>query len=182
MKNDPDRPSYRRGAITLRRRLGRVPAVHLSLPPAHIQITPLVDVLLVLLVLGVLAWAAGPTAKRATARSDASSDLLQGLSLPLRGTTQTQREVALGDKALLVGVGLHGQLSWRGVPVTREILAQQLREARERESHTDVWLAADEALPYADLMVWLEWLQGQQVSRLTLLSRVQPSAGVPGKP
>lgn len=172
-----------RGRITPpRRRLGGVGYPGAQAPSAQIQITPLVDVLLVLLVLGMLAWEASRASGRTTARANAPMELLQGLSLPLRAGATAQQDVMLDDTSWLVGLGAHGQLSWRGVPVTRDILAQQLRQAREHDPAASVWLAVDEALPYADLMVWLEWLQAQQVSQLTLLSRAQSSAQGAGKP
>jgi biopolymer transport protein ExbD len=151
-------------------------------PVAQIQITPLLDVLLVLLVLGLLAWAASRVSARTSVQQVAPVPLLQGLTLPLQGATDASRPIVPSEASALVGVGAQGQLSWRGVPVTRDILTLQLRRARELDPRVEVWLAVDEALPYADLMTWLDWLQLQQVSRLTLLSRSQPPAQSPGKP
>jgi biopolymer transport protein ExbD len=150
--------------------------------PLQIQITPLVDVLLVLLVLGLLAWAGNRAGSRVVLTSEPAPAPLPGLSLPLRHAADAQRASAADEKALLIGLGLHGHLSWRGTPVTRDILEQQLRQALEHDAQADVWLAADEALPYADLLPWLEWLQARQVSRLTLLTRSPSSARMSGKP
>jgi biopolymer transport protein ExbD len=143
---------------------------------------PLVDVLLVLLVLGVLTWAGHRVGGVVSPRVEPVPELLPGLTLPLRHATDTQRLADGAEKMPLIGLGLHGHVTWRGTPVTRDILEQQLRQALEHDPQADVWLAADEALPYADLLPWLEWLQARQVSRLTLLTRSPSSAQMSGKP
>lgn len=151
-------------------------------PQALIQVTPLIDVLLVLLVLGVLAWAghraSGPGAQSAVSTAES----IQGLTLPLQGPVQ-QDPVSPGDApAFMIGLGLHDQLSWQGVPVTRDMLLLRLREALEQQPQADVRLAVDQAVPYADLMPWLSWLQSQHVTRLTLLGRSSAAVAAPGKP
>lgn len=155
------------------------------MPQAQIQITPLVDVLLVLLVMGVMAWAAsqasGPARAQASPASDAS-DAMRGLSLPLGGGVDAAAPLKPREDPFRIGLGLQGRLSWADVPVTREILTRQLQEALARNPHAEVWLAVDQAVPYADLLPWLEWLQAQQVTRLTLLHRANPAAPVTGKP
>lgn len=154
-----------------------------AVPPlAQIQITPLIDVLLVLLVMGALAWAAQQAAGQSTAKVSTSPDPLQGLSLPLRSEADAAGPVTPTEDTLLLGIGPHGQLSWRGVPVTRDILQRQLQQALAQDARAEVWLAVDPALPYADMLSWLEWLQARHVTRLTLLSHSQPTASAAGKP
>ena len=152
------------------------------MPQAQIQITPLVDVLLVLLVMGVMAWAASQASGPARAHASDASDAMRGLSLPLGGGVDATAPLKPREDPLRIGLGLQGRLSWADVPVTREILTRQLQEALARTPHAEVWLAVDQAVPYADLLPWLEWLQAQQVTRLTLLHRANPAAPVTGKP
>jgi len=163
-------------------RLRRARHAGLAQPTMQIQITPLIDVLLVLLVLGLLAWAGHRASGRGTPSEVTPVALMQGLTLPLRGEADASNPVTLGEDSLWVELAVHGQLSWRGTPVTRDILAQQLRQAREQDPQAEVWLAIDERLTYADVMPWLEWLQSQHVARLTLLSRSQRPVGLSGKP
>ena len=164
-------------------RLRRMPGTP---PQVLIQITPLIDVLLVLLVLGMLAWSGSQATRHANERAAAlarsTPELLQGLSLPLRHGTEVARSVILEEDGVRIGLGLQGRLTWREAPVTRDILTSQLRTALEQNPHAEVWLAVDQAMPYADLLPWLDWLQSQRVQRLTLLSRSQPSAAQTGKP
>ena len=152
------------------------------MPQAQMQITPLVDVLLVLLVMGVMGWAASQASGPARAQASPASDAMLGLSLPLGGGVDAAAPLQPREGHLRIGLGLQGRLSWAGVPVTREILTRQLQEALARAPHAEVWLAVDQAVPYADLLTWLEWLQAQQVTRLTLLHRANPAAPVTGKP
>jgi biopolymer transport protein ExbD len=148
----------------------------------QIHITPLIDVLLVLLVLGGLAWSGSQVAAHTHVRATSSSDVLPGLSLPLRSPVEISADVPSPPDRLMIGLGVQGRLSWREVPVTRDILAHQLRTALEQDRLAEVWLAVDQAVPYADVLAWLEWLQAQQVTRLTLLNRSPLSAPVSGKP
>ena len=148
----------------------------------QIQVTPLVDVLLVLLVLGVLAWAGARVSGHVVPMGESAPERLSGLTLPFRNAADLPHQTGGGEQALLIGLGQHGQLTWRGTPVTRDILEQQLRQALEHDAQANVQLAVDEALPYADWLPWLEWLQARQVSRLTLLTRSPSSARMSGKP
>ncbi len=161
---------------------GRWRHAHLPVPLPQIQVTPLIDVLLVLLVLGVLAGSAAQTGKHASAKSLTSTDVLAGLTLPLRSGVDAAPMLTPTDDRLWMGLGLQGRLSWREVPVTHDILTRQLREALTHNRHAEVWLAVDQDVPYADLLPWLEWLQAQQVTRLTLLRRAPPPAPASGKP
>jgi biopolymer transport protein ExbD len=177
------------GAWLLRARFrpgAQVRHVPVTLPVAQIQITPLIDVLLVLLVLGVLAWTGSHAGRHAGGRTPSQAvsswDDLHGLTLPLRNGLDADRKITSPDDGIRIGLGLQGRLTWGGAPVTLDILTRQLHEALERRPHTEVWLSVDQALPYADVLPWLAWLQTQQVTHLTLLSRIQPAAPVTGKP
>ena len=118
---------------------------------------------------------------RARAREPALEPV-PGLSLPLRPHTGESPQTRWGERTALIGLGPHGRLNWRGTPVTRDMLEQQLSQVLAQDPQADVWLAADEALPYADLLPWLEWLQAQHVVRVTLLTRSLTPAQMSGKP
>ena len=127
----------------MRRRVAARRFVAVSVP--QLSVTPLVDVLLVLLVLGLLAWT-GATSHDHRAREPALEPV-PGLSLPLRPHTGESSQARWGERTALIGLGPHGRLSWRGTPVTRDMLEQQLSQVLAQDPQADVWLAADEALP-----------------------------------
>jgi biopolymer transport protein ExbD len=157
-------------------------------PPAQIQITPLIDVLLVLLVLGALAWLNGRAAHPMGRAQAKQPDLLQSLpvTLPTAATPVQREEVVLTEQSALIGLRAGGQLSWQGRPVSTDILERQLQQALALDPQTPVWLAIDAATPYADVARWLDWLQARQVRQLSLLvsapTQAARAAALPRKP
>lgn len=148
-------------------------------PLAQIQITPLIDVLLVLLVLGVLLWARGRPLQGAAARVPAQPPGLNAMALALPGqSTPLPGAVAPDEHEALIGLGAHGQLSWQGRPVTRDLLMHQVQGALAHDPDARIWLAIDAATPYAEVIHWLDWLQARQVSQVNLLT----AHPVPGSP
>ena len=155
---------------------------YVAVPVPQLSVTPLVDVLLVLLVLGLLSWTGATSHDHRAREREPALEPVPGLSLPLRPHTGESAQTRWGERTALIGLGPHGRLNWRGTPVTRGMLEQQLSQVLAQDPQADVWLAADEALPYADLLPWLEWLQAQHVVRVTLLTRSLTPAQMSGKP
>ena len=166
-------------------RLGRATSsqVAMAQPMAQIQITPLLDVMLVLLVFGaacaVMRPSGGQTGKAEPLLSEVQELPLAMPELP--ALTAVPAPTPSHDR-LLIGLGLHGRLYWREQPVTPDILQQQLAQVLAERPAQTVLLAAEAQLPYAELMHWLGWLQAQGVVRLSLLSRINVRATPPASP
>jgi biopolymer transport protein ExbD len=146
-------------------------------PPAQIQITPLIDVLLVLLVLGALMWARGRSSQAATAPAPFPQLSALPLTLPAQ-SAPAPASTAPTENDALIGLGTHGQLSWQGRPVTRDLLMRQLQAELARDPATPVWLAIDATTPYAEVVHWLDWLQARQVLHVNLLT-TRPASAMP---
>ncbi len=157
---------------------GKLPA-----PTAQIQITPLLDVLLVLLIFGA-AFAGARTSASPTAPTEPMARVMQDLplTLPALPALSAAQPPDPGDGQVLIGLGLHGRLFWREQPVTAEILQQQLQQALAERPLRRVVLAADAALPYADWAHWLVWLQARGVTQFSLLNLADPRAVAPASP
>lgn len=110
---------------------GRLPRTPDAQPMSEINVTPLVDVMLVLVVIFIV-----------TAPLLASS---VRLDLPRADATQPA-----GDAPASISVVLdaQGQLFVNDRPATPPQLAQQLAEAARRNPDTEIQLRADQAVPY----------------------------------
>mgnify|MGYP000154943498 FL=1 len=161
-----------RRQLSLRRR--REPPLQ-----AQIQITPLIDVLLVLLIMGTLAWVSARAADRAAAAAAAASSPApmsgSSVSLPIKPGSSGTPDAVLTAQAALIGLDAQGRLSWQGRPVTPDLLMAQVDLALAQDPQTPVWLAIDAAASYADVVRWLDWLQSRQVRQLNLLT-ARPAA------
>ena len=161
-----------RRQLSLRRR--REPPLQ-----AQIQITPLIDVLLVLLIMGALAWVSARAADRAAAAAAAASSPApmsgSSVSLPIKPGSSGTTEAVLTAQAALIGLDAQGRLSWQGRPVTPDLLMAQVDLALAQDPQTPVWLSIDAAASYADVVRWLDWLQSRQVRQLNLLT-ARPAA------
>ncbi|AEG91294.1 ExbD/TolR family protein [Ramlibacter tataouinensis] len=108
-------------------RMSRTPGAQ---PMSEINVTPLVDVMLVLVVIFIV-----------TAPLLASS-----VRLDLPSTEAAQPGDA--SASISVAIDARGQLFVQDKPVTAPQLAQQLAEAARRNPDTEVQLRADQAVPY----------------------------------
>jgi biopolymer transport protein ExbD len=101
------------------------------------------------------------------------------VTLPTQSTPLPSSAEPAGHEAL-IGLGVHGQLSWQGRPVTLEQLLDQLQAALARDPGAPVWLAIDATTPYAEVIHWLDRLQARHVTRLNLLTtRPAPASPAP---
>ncbi len=126
-----------------------------SRPMSDINMTPLIDVMLVLLVIFII------TAPLMNARL--------ALDLP-----KAEGAAAATDlpAVLLVAVDASGQLYLGDVPSTREEVVQRARAAAARQPLTEVQLRADERVPYGRVAELIGAVQAAGLSRIGFVTEV----------
>ena len=127
-------------------------------PISDINMTPLIDVMLVLLVIFII-----------TAPLMASS-----LKLDLPSVEGAQPSDA--PAFLAIGLDAGGQLFVGDQPVTREALVQQLGEAARRDPSIEVQLRADTTVPYGRVAELIGLLQDAGLSRIGFVTEQPASA------
>jgi biopolymer transport protein TolR len=127
---------------------GRLQRTQQPQPMSDINMTPLVDVMLVLVVIFII-----------TAPLLASS-----IKLDLPGTDAAKPN----DAPLFVTVALDatGQLFLNDKPVTGDQLAQQLAETGRRNPQTEVQLRADQSVPYGRIVQVMGAAQNAGLNRI----------------
>lgn len=137
-----------------RGRRGRHPAM------AEINVTPMVDVMLVLLVIFMVA---AP---------------LLSVGVPLKLPQSAAQAVAAEAEApLTVSLTADGGLAILTDPVTAEDLIPALRRRLETRQSDRIFLRADGALPYAQVVALMGRLNAAGLSNLTLVTeRAAPGA------
>lgn len=127
-------------------------------PMAEINITPMVDVMLVLLIIFMVA----------------APLLVTGVPIELPKTAAAK--LGQSKKPMVVTLTADGRLQIRNDFVTREALAGKLREMRAAEGDAIVYVRADKKNPYGEVMDLLGQVGQSGFSRVSLLSQ-QPGAG-----
>ena len=117
-------------------------------PMSDINMTPLIDVMLVLLVIFII-----------TAPLMSSS-----LKLDLPKTSAAQAGTA--PLYVTVAVDASGQLFWGDAPVTAEQLSAQVQAAAQRAATTEVQLRADQRVPYGRIAELIGLVQAGGLSRI----------------
>ena len=113
---------------------GRLERPHSAQPISEINVTPLVDVMLVLVVIFIL------TAPLLTSAIK--------LDLPQSAAAKP----AQASRALTLVVDRAGQIFLADQPITPERLAQQLRQAAQANPDTELRLRADAQVPYGRIV------------------------------
>ena len=135
-------------------RLERTPGAQ---PMSAINVTPLVDVMLVLVVIFII-----------TAPLLASAIRLDLPKTDAAKAIDTSRFVALVvDKS--------GQAFLNDTPVSLEDLARQLTQAASRNLDTEVQLRADEAVPYGKVVEVMGVAQKAGLSRIGFVAEPAPT-------
>lgn len=97
---------------------------------SEINVTPLVDVMLVLLIIFMV------TAPMMT----------QGLDVDLPETTS--KSLRQEEKPLVVTIDKDGEITLGKVPMTRPLLKQQLKVSTKAKKNSPIYLKADRKVPY----------------------------------
>jgi biopolymer transport protein TolR len=125
-------------------------------PVAEINITPMVDVMLVLLIIFMVA----------------APLMVAGVPLELPNTSAAR--VSQSKKAMVVSMAGDGGLFVREEQVSRETLVPRLKELRSQEGDTVVYVRADKKIPYGDVMEVLGRVGEGGYGRVSLLSQPKP--------
>ena len=127
-------------------------------PMSDINMTPLIDVMLVLLVIFMITAPLMTTSLK--------------LDLP---RTEGARP---SDSALFLAVAINeqGQLFIGDEPATAEQLLQRAREAAQRDPLTEVQLRADSRVPYGRVAELIGLVQDAGLSRVGFITEAAPAA------
>lgn len=133
-----------------------------SAPPmSDINVTPLVDVMLVLVVIFILA-----------------APLLAG-SLRLELPRAQGTAPAAPAPALLIEVDSAGAVHLEGAALAQAALAQRLAAAAAERPDTEIQLRADAALPYGRVVELMGMAHAAGLSRIAFVAEPAPARAVP---
>lgn len=125
-------------------------------PMSEINMTPLIDVMLVLLVIFLV-----------------SAPLLTGrLGLELPGSAAPPAPAA--PQALALSLDAAGSLRIGASPVDRADLPARLAAVAAQDPATEVHLQADRAVPYGEVAALIDALQQAGLSRIAFVTRARP--------
>jgi biopolymer transport protein TolR len=127
-------------------------------PISDINVTPLVDVMLVLLVIFILTAPLMTSAIR--------------LDLP----QAEGGEAGASPQALSLVVDDQGTVYLADKPITPDALRQRLAEAAQRNPHTELELRADESVPYGRVVETMGLAQKAGLSRIGFVAQTPSSA------
>jgi biopolymer transport protein TolR len=127
-------------------------------PLAEINVTPFVDVMLVLLIIFMVA----------------APLMVQGVPLDLPKTSATK--LGAIKKPMVVSLSPDGKLYIRDEEVTPQTLVSRLLEIKTQEGDGVVYVRADRKIAYGDVMELLGKVGESGFSHVSLLSQPSPSA------
>ena len=133
-------------------------------PMAEINITPFVDVMLVLLIIFMVA----------------APLLVQGVPVDLPSTSAAK--LAQTRKPMVVTVVGNGQVQIRDEMVAQSSFVDRLRQIRAAEGDTVVYVRADRKSVYGDVMEVLGRVGDSGYARVSLLSKPSPAQGAATAP
>jgi biopolymer transport protein ExbD len=130
---------------------------------AEINVTPMVDVMLVLLIIFMV-----------------TAPLLVA-GVPVELPKNAAQRISQPNKPVIVTLAADRSLSIRDEQVSAATLIQRLSALRAAEGDAVVYLRADKAIPYGDVMELLGGLTASGYQRISLLSQLsrQDGAGAP---
>ncbi|MCV0438501.1 MAG: biopolymer transporter ExbD [Hydrogenophaga sp.] len=139
---------------------GRLERSAVDRPMSEINVTPLVDVMLVLLVIFIIA--APFMASRLA------------LELPQAGAEAVAP--ASPEAVVSIEVNAQGQVHWDGQPVDLDVLRQHLERAARNNPATEVQLRADTSVPYGRVVQLIGLVQAIGLSRIGFVAETAPAA------
>ena len=136
---------------------GRLERGNAPQPLSEINVTPLVDVMLVLVVVLIVTAPLLATRLRLDLpRSEAAS-------------TQASQEV------VTLAVDAQGQLYWGEAPVTADVMGVRLQEVARLNPQTELQLRADATVPYGRVVEVLGWAQKAGLHRIGFVADPAPA-------
>jgi biopolymer transport protein TolR len=125
-------------------------------PLAEINVTPFVDVMLVLLIIFMVA----------------APLMVQGVPLELPKTSASK--LGAIKKPMVVSLAMDGKLYIRDEEVSRDTLVSRLTQIKSQEGDGIIYVRADRKIPYGDVMELLGRVGESGYSRVSLLSQPSP--------
>ena len=128
-------------------------------PMSEINVTPLVDVMLVLLVIFIIA----------------APFMASRLALDLPQAEVPLAAPASNDAFVSVEIDPGGQIHWDGQPVTQDTLRDRLKEIARRNPATEMQLRADANVPYGQVVQLIGLAQSAGLSRIGFVADAPPN-------
>ena len=129
---------------------------------AEINITPLVDVMLVLLIISMLA----------------APMLQKGIPLDLP-STETAKDIQ--DPRAVVSIDRDGRLRINDQPVHMDLFEQRLRAAAGGDTGETVFLRADRLIPYGEVLGLMDRMRKAGFSKIALVTVPLERRSAPGR-
>jgi len=136
---------------------GRLDSRRADAPMSEINVTPLVDVMLVLLVIFILT---APLMTSAIRLDLPQSEGGQPGTLP---------------QAITLAVDAQGAFFLNDQPITPDALRQRLSDAARRQPDTELELRADQAVPYGRVVEAMGLAQKAGLSRIGFVAQTAPA-------
>lgn len=136
---------------------GRLASTKPDAPMSEINVTPMVDVMLVLLVIFILTAPLMTSAIR--------------LDLP----SSEGGEAGSTPQAVSLVVNAQGDLFLNDRPITPEVLRLRLAEAAKRNPNTELELRADQSVPYGRVVEAMGLAQKAGLSRIGFVAQTPPN-------
>lgn len=129
-------------------------------PMSDINVTPLVDVMLVLLVIFIIA----------------APFMASRLALELPKAEAPATAPAAAEAFVSLALDAQGQLHWNDEPLAEDALRQRLQETAQRNPATELQLRADAAAPYGRVVQLIGLAQSAGLSRIGFVADSAPPA------
>jgi biopolymer transport protein ExbD len=129
---------------------GRLERSKADKPMSDINVTPLVDVMLVLLVIFIIA----------------APFMASRLSLELPKAEVPAPAPAAPEASVSIALDAQGRLHWNDEPLAEDALRQRLQATAQRNPETELQLRADASVPYGRVVQLIGMAQTAGLSRI----------------